>query len=43
MIGNSVAKEKALGKAKENLIEEEYAKLQQLLELTGHWNGQNDQ
>jgi len=36
MIGNSVAKEKALVKAKENLIEEEYAKLQQLLELTGH-------
>lgn len=41
MIGNSVAKEKALEKAKDNLIEEEYAKLLQLLELTGHGNGLN--
>jgi len=35
-IGNSVAKEKFLQKAKEELIDEEYEKLQQLLVLQNH-------
>ena len=35
-IGNSVAKEKFLQKAKEELIDEEYEKLQQLLALQNH-------
>ena len=35
-IGNSIAKEKFLQKAQEELIDEEYEKLQQLLSLQNH-------